>query len=59
VENWAILQAEQLSEKFLTEPELEAAVEAENEVIESVLDEEVIDVKGGNSYVKDKKIFFA
>ncbi|MDR2010341.1 MAG: hypothetical protein LBQ22_07655 [Bacteroidales bacterium] len=59
LENWAILQAEQLSEKFLAEPELEAAVEAENEVIESVLDEEVTEVKSGQYHVKDKEAFFA
>jgi hypothetical protein len=59
LENWAILQAEQLSEKFLAEPELEAAVELENEVIESVLDEEVTEVKSGQYHVKDKETFFA
>jgi hypothetical protein len=59
LENWAILQAEQLSEKFLAEPELEMAVKAENEAIESVLDEEVVEVKSGNYSVKDKNAFFA
>jgi hypothetical protein len=59
LENWAILEAEQLSEKILLAPEIEEVIQAENEAIESVLGEELVSVKGGQSYLKDKKVFFS
>ena len=55
--DWAILQAKQLSQKFAENPELATYIQAENEVVEKVMREEIIDVKG-KSVVKDNKAFF-
>jgi hypothetical protein len=55
--DWAILQAEQLSQKLAENPELAAYIQTENEVVEEVMSEEIIEVKG-KSVVKDNKVFF-
>jgi hypothetical protein len=60
LDDWAVLQSEQLSEKFAIAPELEDAIKAENEVVREVLDEELQPgTKGGKPRIANNKAFFA
>ena len=57
--DWMVLQAEQMTQKIADNPELLDYVMMENEVISSVLEEEMTETRSGESKIKDNKVFFA
>jgi hypothetical protein len=56
--DWSLFQAEQMSQKIAANPELLEFVLIENEVVRSVLDEEIIQTRSGKPKIQDNRAFF-
>lgn len=59
LDDWALVQAEQLNQKIADNPELAEIIRMENEVISSVLNEETTQTRSGELKINDTKVFFA
>ncbi len=59
LEDWSLLQAEEMSRKLIENPELEEYLKEQNEIVGDVLEEETTTLKSTEiSLVKDNKVFF-
>lgn len=56
--DWSLFQAEQMSQKIAANPELLEFVMMENEVVGSVLAEEMVQTRSGKPTIRDNRGFF-
>lgn len=58
LEDWATLEANNMSEKLSLEPELETYIKEENEIVAQTIQEEAIQTRNGSIKIKNNDTFF-
>ena len=58
LDDWAMLEANDMSEKLSIEPELETYIQEQNEIVEQTIQEEAIRTRSGGMKIADKERFF-
>ncbi len=58
LDDWATLEANDMSEKLSIEPELETYIQEQNEIVEQTIQEEAIRTRSGGMKIVDKERFF-
>lgn len=58
LEDWATLEANDMSEKLSLEPELETYIKEENEIVAQTIQEEAIQTRNGSIKIKNNDTFF-
>lgn len=59
LEDWATIEANDMSEKLSLEPELETYIQEQNEIVNQTIQEESVQTRNGNIKIVDSKRFFA
>lgn len=57
LDDWATLEANDMSEKLSIEPELETYIQEQNEIVEQTIQEEAIRTRSGGMKIVDKERF--
>lgn len=58
LDEWATLEANDMSEKLSLEPELETYIQEQNEIVNQTLQEEAVQTRSGSIKIADSKRFF-
>ena len=58
LDDWAMLEANDMSEKLSLEPELETYIQEQNEIVEQTIQEEAIQTRSGGIKIADRERFF-
>ena len=58
LDDWAMLEANDMSEKLSLEPELETYIQKQNEIVEQAIQEEAIQTRNGIVKIVDSERFF-
>lgn len=58
LDDWAMLEANDMSEKLSLEPELETYIQEQNEIVEQTIQEEAIQTRNGGIKIADRECFF-